>query len=279
MRHTNPPGHGSPLQGGRYTRGVGKVSTADQPLITVITVVRNHVASIEQTVISVLGQDYGNIEYIVLDGASTDGTLDVIRRYDFDIDYWASRPDNGVYDALNKAIAVSAGEYVGVIHAGSCYRPDTVSHVVQIIRSHGVHALIAGSAEWAKPQRVFRRSKMKPLGPDNTSILHETLFFPRALLNSLGSYNARFRISADLDLLMRAVVDHNVPVLYQDDIFVEYRESWGLSGRLRNQLRKYKEHYWIQSRYLNGRAAFHRFLRRCMSLAVRIPISVFRRNY
>src|SRR6476619_4048805 len=94
------------VEGGSRTRGEKKSGTSLNPLVSVITVVRNGAASIEKTMTAVLGQTYPNLEYIVVDGASSDGTVDLLRRFDDRIAYWISEPDKGLYDAMNKGDAM-----------------------------------------------------------------------------------------------------------------------------------------------------------------------------
>jgi glycosyltransferase involved in cell wall biosynthesis len=99
-------------EGGLRTRGYYKRSVIEKPLITVITVVRNAEERIEKAILSVLEQSYDNVEYIVVDGASTDATLEIIKKYEKAIDYWVSEEDDGVYDAMNKGVRVASGDYV-----------------------------------------------------------------------------------------------------------------------------------------------------------------------
>lgn len=100
------------------------------PLITVVTVVFNGVKDVEMTMKSVLDQTYRNIEYIVIDGGSTDGTVDVIRKYQDRISLWISEPDNGLYDAMNKAVRLSKGEWINFMNVGDTfYSPTTVEEI------------------------------------------------------------------------------------------------------------------------------------------------------
>ena len=96
------------------------------PKITVITVVRNDVAHIEHTMLSVLGQTYGNVEYIVIDGGSTDGTVDIIKKYADKLAYWVSEPDGGIYPAMNKGLQHATGEWVNFMNSGDSFADDKV---------------------------------------------------------------------------------------------------------------------------------------------------------
>ena len=103
---------------------------ANPSLISVITVSYNAAATIEQTMLSVLNQTYPNVEYIVIDGGSTDGTVDIIKKYAHRLAYWVSEPDGGIYDAMNKGIAHASGDYINFMNAGDeFYKTDTISSV------------------------------------------------------------------------------------------------------------------------------------------------------
>lgn len=103
-----PISEGRQGEGGLRPQGYFKRSLPDKPLITVITVVYNGAAHLEETIQSVIGQTYDNVEYIIIDGGSTDGTLDIIRRYEHAIDYWVSEKDEGIYDAMNKGLYLAS---------------------------------------------------------------------------------------------------------------------------------------------------------------------------
>ncbi|MDM3862941.1 MAG: glycosyltransferase family 2 protein, partial [Aphanizomenon gracile PMC644.10] len=99
-------------EGGLRTKGFFKTSSPELPLVSIITVVFNGEKYIEQTIQSVINQSYSNIEYIIIDGASTDETVSIIRKYDNQISYWISEPDNGIYSAMNKALSIATGDWI-----------------------------------------------------------------------------------------------------------------------------------------------------------------------
>lgn len=98
--------------------------------VSIITVVYNGVKNIEQTIKSVLHQTYSNIEYIVIDGGSTDGSLDIIKKYSDSISYWVSEADKGIYDAMNKGISKATGDLIGIINSDDWYEPDAIMNMV-----------------------------------------------------------------------------------------------------------------------------------------------------
>lgn len=102
-------------------RKVVKNEIVTPPLISVITVSYNAVATIEQTILSVINQTYPNIEYIIIDGGSKDGTIDIIRKYADQIAYWVSEPDEGIYDAMNKGIKIATGEWINFMNCGDSF--------------------------------------------------------------------------------------------------------------------------------------------------------------
>lgn len=115
--------------GGLRTRGLYKAE-GPEPIVTVITIAYNCVSAIEETMLSVLRQTYSNIEYIVIDGGSSDGTLDVIKKYDHAIDYWTSEPDRGIYDAMNKGIRASTGQWLNCMNVKDVFFSN---HTIQIV--------------------------------------------------------------------------------------------------------------------------------------------------
>lgn len=113
-------------EGGLRTKDYYKKSWDGRPLISIITVVFNGEKYLEDTIQSVMTQTYDNVEYIIIDGGSTDGTLDIIKKYEDKIDYWVSEKDKGIYDAMNKGIDVSTGEWINFMNAGDEFYNESV---------------------------------------------------------------------------------------------------------------------------------------------------------
>ncbi|MCW5899581.1 MAG: glycosyltransferase [Flavobacteriales bacterium] len=123
-----------PISGGRRAHGHVAQGGADRPLVSIVTVVFNGAATLERTIQSVLEQTYPHIEYIVVDGGSTDGTLDLLRKYEGRIDLWTSARDKGIYDAMNKGVALCTGEWVALINADDWYEPDAVERAMMAVK-------------------------------------------------------------------------------------------------------------------------------------------------
>ncbi|MFH0761601.1 MAG: glycosyltransferase family 2 protein [Bacteroidota bacterium] len=118
------------MKGGYRLNGQAPEQVAGKPLVSVITVVFNSVNLLEQTIQSVLNQTWPDIEYIIIDGGSKDGTVDIIRKYERKIAYWVSEPDGGLYDAMNKGLAAATGDFVWFLNSGDlAYREDTLEQI------------------------------------------------------------------------------------------------------------------------------------------------------
>lgn len=128
---SNSRPHPERREGGSRKRDSVSTACQDKPLVSIITVVKNGEHILERTIQSVLGQSHSCIEYIIIDGGSTDGTLDIIRKYEKHITYWISEPDRGIYDAMNKGIDLSTGEWINFMNAGDrFYQTDTIQQVM-----------------------------------------------------------------------------------------------------------------------------------------------------
>jgi len=134
-----------------------KISEPGMPLISIITVVRNGEKYLEQSILSVLNQTYKNIEYILIDGSSTDGTLDIIRRYDDQIAYWMSEPDGGIYDAMNKGSCTASGDYAIFLNSDDyLYDENSIKETLHLgLDGDKEPLLIVGKIAYAVKDKLF----------------------------------------------------------------------------------------------------------------------------
>ncbi len=215
-------------EGGRRTRGARKSGSASKPLISVVTVVRNAAQQIEQTMQAVFAQSYPNVEYIVIDGGSTDGTLDVIRRYDDRIDYWISERDAGIYDAMNKAVSLVSDPDAYVLFANAGDRLATSFVLEQAISLGGGADLIYGKMRLTDGHVVGIQGRQVELNDlARQTLCHPATLMRRRIFDEVGRFDTTFRIAADYDLIVRSF-QHPVKTKFVDEIIAEMRMG-GLS--------------------------------------------------
>ena len=124
------------LEGGSRFQKIRKKGTIKKPLITIITVVFNNKRYLTKTIKSVLNQSYQNIEYIIIDGGSTDGTLKIIKKFDKKIDYWISEKDHGIYDAFNKGLKLATGDLIGFVNSDDILLKNACKYLVKNYENH-----------------------------------------------------------------------------------------------------------------------------------------------
>ena len=190
---------GEPLEGGARTAVNYKKSSPGNPLVSVISVALNNRKGLEATMESVFNQKYSNIEYIIIDGGSTDGSLELIQQFDERLDYWSSGPDEGIYDAMNRGIEKAGGEWTIFMNAGDVfYSHDTVRNVVRKIDPGS--DLVYGSFLYVQPEYGNLTTLKKPgklaelwLG---MVFSHQALFVRTSILKR-KCFDCRYRYSAD----------------------------------------------------------------------------------
>ncbi len=223
-------------QGGLRTLGRSRQARSDEPLVSVITVTYNRADTIEDAIRSVLAQTYPNIEYIVIDGGSTDGTLDILRRYEDRIDYWLSEPDAGIYDAINKGIRVAHGDYIGFLNSDDYYSSNgSIATIVSVLRAGNFDAVhgnlkIVSRKNTSRVERYYRLDRFKP-GYLRYGIIpaHPTFYCKRSLYARIGPYKTNYRVSADSEMIIRAIIGASAKLGYIDQDLVTMR-SGGISN-------------------------------------------------
>lgn len=170
------------------------------PLISVITVSYNAVSTIEETILSVVNQTYSNIEYIIIDGGSTDGTLDIIKKYQDKIAYWISKPDKGIYDAMNKGINNANGDYLFFLGADDkLSNIGVIKDVFGNIKNSPI--LIYGNVKYQNGKKNICSRFSKKILLHNT-IHHQSAFYHKKLFVNFR-YNIYFKIVADYELNLK----------------------------------------------------------------------------
>lgn len=181
-------------------------SQNSMPRVSVITVVYNSKDAIEKTIRGVLEQTYPNIEYVVIDGGSNDGTVDIIKKYEGKIDYFISEKDTGVYDAMNKGIEQASGEWINFMNAGDTFCDEKViENILLNLQDKDPVDLIYGDAIEITPQK----SRKKIIASVDLSELwkgakfgHESLF-TRASIIKKNKFDLSYRVSSDYDFIMK----------------------------------------------------------------------------
>lgn len=211
--------------------------------ISIITVCFNSADTIEDAIKSVLGQDYKDIEYIVIDGGSTDGTLDILTKYQSRISRYVSEPDEGVYDAMNKGIRLSSGDIVAILNSDDTYaNRSVVSEIIEFIENNNLDGaygdlLYVSKDDLEKVTRVWRPGKYKR-GAFRYSWVppHPTFFCHKYLFERYGFFDTKYRIAADFELMLRFIERHQIKVGYLPKIIVKMRTG-GKANILRGMIR------------------------------------------
>jgi glycosyltransferase involved in cell wall biosynthesis len=178
----------------------------NKPVITIITVVLNNKKKIDKALKSIFKQSYKNIELIVIDGGSTDGTINIIKKYHKKINYWISEKDDGIYDAINKGIKKSTGDIIGILHSDDYLYKDGISIVAKYFKNNPKIDFLFGSVKKYKLLYGYRPWKIFfSFGFYST---HSVGFFiKRTSQIKLGYYNTKYKYSSDYDLFYRMIVN------------------------------------------------------------------------
>jgi len=216
-------------EGGKRTKGILK----KKPLFSIITVVYNGEKFLEKTITSVINQSCKDFEYIVIDGGSTDKSLEIIKKYEKKIDYWVSEKDKGIYDAFNKGMIVSKGEFIGFINSDDIYKKDALNIISNYIEKNKVADFIFGSVK------------------KHWGILHG---YKRKVAEKIGFYNIKYKYHADYDYFYRLIVKNKMKGIStkKNEIVGVFRRG-GFSSKI-SFWKKLKED--IRIRYDNGQNIF-----------------------
>jgi len=187
--------------------------------ISIITVCFNSETTIEYTLKSVAAQTYKNIEYIIVDGNSTDHTNEIINKYPSIISKVISEPDKGLYDAMNKGIALATGDIIGILNSDDTFYNNTVlEEVAKFHTINNIDASVGNIVQHNKEGKIKRLYSAKKWNPEKLKIgfmpPHPGIFFKRDLFNKYGKYHLDFTIGADYELITRFFLKNNITWKY-----------------------------------------------------------------
>jgi glycosyltransferase involved in cell wall biosynthesis len=196
----------------------------NEPLISIITVVYNGVKTIEQTINSVIQQQYKNFEYIVIDGGSDDGTVSIIKKYEKHITYWVSEKDKGIYNAMNKGIRQAKGEIIGIINSDDWYEENAFEMVAGYYKTltDKTNVILHGLMRVIKNEQVFSVIGNSAAFLHQIMIQHPTCFVPKKMYDTIGNYDEVLSSAADYDFMLRAV-KNNVRFIIIENVIANFR--------------------------------------------------------
>ena len=220
--------------------------------VSVITVCYNRKATIGQSIKSVLDQDYPDVEYIIVDGNSSDGTKDIIKSYSDKITKYISEPDSGMYDAINKGLGMATGDIVGLMHSDDVFYDTTViSKIVEVFKNNPNTDAIYGNGIYVTnddEQKIVRNriggeydyKRLK----SGWLPLHPTVYIKKTIIDKYGNYNLNFKIASDTEFLLRYLYKYKISITYLNTYIVKMRMG-GLSTNYKRVLEVLKEDYNI----------------------------------
>jgi len=210
--------------------------------ISIITVVYNNHHTIKTAIDCVLGQHYQDIEYIIIDGKSTDGTLDIIRSYGDAISQVVSEADLGIYDAMNKGIALCSGEVIGILNSDDVYaHANVLGEVMDLFAKDPSLSMVYGDLVYVKHHdlnKVVRKWTSESYYPaffeDGHVPPHPSLFIKKAVYNRVGLFNVNMRLAADYEFMLRLFKLYDYKSLYINTIFVKMRLGGATNASIKN---------------------------------------------
>ncbi|MDC0481628.1 glycosyltransferase [Candidatus Pelagibacter sp.] len=232
------------IQGGLRSKGVFKNCNNMNPLISVITVVLNGERYLEEAILSVIKQTHKNVEYIIIDGGSTDGTLDIIRKYDDRIDFWISEKDNGLYNAMNKGINLSNGDFIGFVGSDDFLYPNTLEKIAKASTKASIDFTV-GPVDIIKVNgKLKEKILILPRFLENNRFVfdmathHLSFYVSRKIINKIGIFDESFNIRSDYDMTINVMSLSKKHYSFKESVGA-FREG-GLSGSYKSYLESFR---------------------------------------
>lgn len=214
--------------------------------VSIITIAYNSAETIEDTIKSVASQHYPDIEYIIVDGGSTDQTLSIVERYKSDIAKVISEPDKGIYDAMNKGVAHATGELIGILNSDDIYADEQV--ISDIVEQIGDKDAIYADLVYVKRNAIDEITRYWKSGEyKNGDFLkgwmppHPTFFLRKDCYDKFGTYNLKLKSAADYECMLRMIHKHQVSLAYLPRVITKMRVGGQSNVTVNNRLKANKE--------------------------------------
>jgi glycosyltransferase involved in cell wall biosynthesis len=223
--------------------------------VTIITATYNAAAYLSDCIESVMRQDYADIEHIIIDGKSTDGTVKIIRQYEDKISSWISETDRGMYDAINKGMQMATGDVVGILNSDDMFESDDViSSIVACFKQHEVDAVYADLefVDREDTNRVIRIWKGKPYKRNRFKFgwmpAHPTFYIKRSLVATYGGYENHYYSAADYEFMARYLYQFKISAHYLPKLVVKMRMGGQSNRNIAQRLRANRRDYLAMKR-------------------------------
>ena len=219
--------------------------------ISIITVSYNCEKTIVDTIKSVNSQSYrNNIEYIIVDGSSSDNTIKLIKEHESAIDKWITEKDNGIYDAMNKGLKMATGEWIGFLHADDVFfSSNVIENMINQTKAYGCNC-IYGNLNYIQeepPHKIVRFWKSQNYSPKlikrGWMPPHPTVYIKREIIEKIGFFNTSYQISADYDYMLRLFTHSETQSLFIDKTLVNMKLGGVSNNSVSNIIKKSKEDY------------------------------------
>ncbi len=220
--------------------------------VSIITVVFNNKKFIKDCLLSVQSQTYNSIEHIVIDGGSTDDTLEIISKYKNKIDIFISEPDKGMYDALNKGLKIASGDIIGLLHSDDVfYNSKTIELIVNEFSKNNIDGIYGNLiyVNQNNPDKILRYWKSKDFLPkmikQGWMPPHPTLFLKKYIIEKTGLFDLQFKIAADYDYMLRVLQTPEIKLKYIPDVITKMRSGGKSNKGIKNIILKSWNDYCI----------------------------------